>query len=159
MTDLVRRAADVRGFCTFRVQERLYGMDLTQVREISTHVVVTPVPPAPPLVRGLVNLRSRIYLVLDSGPALGLPPTSLTTESRMIVLQPRIAEDLGLLVERGGDIVYVASDRVAAPAVTASTEQAAAPATPIVGVGKLEHELMMIIDPVRLVATLKQELG
>ena len=158
MSNLVPAQAPVRSFCTFRTQDRLYGIDVTQVREVSTHVALTPVPQAPSIVRGLVNLRSRIYLVLDVRPALSLPPLGCTADTRLVVLHPRVAESLGLFVERGGDIVRVSADQIEAITQPAA-DNPATPAVPVVGVCKLDTELMMIIDPAKLVGMLEQETG
>lgn len=150
-----------RDFCSFRVQGRLYGIDVKQVREVSTHVACTPVPQAPGGVRGLTNLRSQIYLVLDVRPALGFPPIDSTSESRLIVLQPGIAKNLGLLVDGGEDIVRVPLEQIeTTPADGRPDSMPAAPlASPVVGVCKLEGGLMMILDPTRLVDALQQALG
>jgi purine-binding chemotaxis protein CheW len=158
MSDLVAGVAGDRSFCTFRVDDRLYGVDVASVREVSTHVALTPVPQAPPIVRGLVNLRSRLYLVLDLRPALGLPPVARTADSRLIVLHPRVAENLGLFVERGGDIVRVAWNQIEELAQPAA-DGPAAPATPVVGVCKLAAELLMIVDPAKLVGAVEREIG
>lgn len=178
MTELAPTSASpsLRSFCTFRAEERLYGLDVTDVREVSTQVAVTPVPLAPSLVRGLANLRSRIYLVLDLRPALGLPPIERTVDSRLIVLHPRITEGLGLFVERGGDIVHVSADQIeemTQPAGSGrgsppppqgrgsdspATESVRPPAAAVVGVCKLEAELMMILDPAKLVEALENEI-
>jgi purine-binding chemotaxis protein CheW len=158
MSDLAPAQSTVRSFCTFRAQTRLYGIDVAQVREVSTHVVMAPVAQAPPLVRGLVNLRSRIYLVLDLRPALGLPPLECTPDSRLIVLHPRVAESLGLFVERGGDIVRVSAGQIEAAAQPAADSPETL-AAPVVGVCKLDTELMMIIDPAKLVGMLEKEIG
>jgi purine-binding chemotaxis protein CheW len=161
MTELAPREKPVRTFCTFRAQGRLYGIDVGQVREVSPHVVVTPVPQAPPIVRGLANLRSRIYLVLDIGPALGLPPSECTSASRLIVLQAGVAENLGVFVDCGGDIARVPLDQIetttgrTTETVESSVEQSA---SPVVGVCKLDAELMMMIDPVRVVAAMEKEM-
>jgi purine-binding chemotaxis protein CheW len=158
VSNLAPAPSPVRSFCTFRTQDRLYGIDVTQVREVSTHVALTPVPQAPSIVRGLVNLRSRIYLVLDVRPALSLPPLGCTADTRLVVLHPRVAESLALFVERGGDIVRVSSDQIEHVALptAASPETLAAP---VVGVCRLEAELMMIIDPFKLVDALENEIG
>ena len=161
MSNLALAQSTVRSFCTFRAQDRLYGIEVAQVREVSTHVATTPVPQAPPLVRGLANLRSRIYLVLDLSPALGLPAPECTTDSRLIVLHPRVAEGLGLFVDCGGDIVRVSLEQmeeIARPAAGNAEALVAQPASPVVGVCKLDTELMMIIDPKRLVGALEQEI-
>ena len=130
-------------------------MDVSFVREVSTQVAVIPVPQAPPIVRGLTNLRSSIFLILDLRAALELPIVESTPDSRLIVLQSHVAENLGLLVERGGEIVRVNPDQIEAAdgesggASEVPTDQRQ---TPVVGVCKLSEELLMIIDPARLVA-------
>jgi chemotaxis signal transduction protein len=172
MTDLLEDDVAVRLFCSFRTQGRLYGIDAAQVREISTQVMCTPVPQAPPGVRGLANLRSRIFLVIDIRPVLGLDPAACTPDSRLIVLKPHLCEDLGILVEEGGDIIRVPAGQIeensqAGPASLQTSALAMrgagipgdsftdGPAMVTVGVCKLENELMTIVDSMKVVETLK----
>jgi purine-binding chemotaxis protein CheW len=157
MTDMVLTAQRDRSFVTFRVQGRRYGLDVEQVREVSTHVTCTPVPQTPLMVRGLTNLRSRIYLVLDARAALHGEPTQCTADSRLVVLHERVGEQLGLLVEQGGDVVYVSADQIEAAAPEGAAE-ASAPAGPVVAVCKLEDELVMVIDAATVVGELETAL-
>ena len=162
MTEPALTQKPVRPFCTFRVQGRLYGIDVGQVREVSTHVAVTPVPQSPPIVRGLANLRSRVYLVLDIGPALGLPQSECTETSRLIVLQARVAENLGLFVDCGGDIALVPLEQIetsAGPTTETAESSIDRPPSPVIGVCKLEAELMMIINPLRIVEALENAIS
>ena len=159
MSDLVASRSQARTFCTFRSQGRLYGIDVKAVREVSAHLVVTPVPQAPSIIRGLANLRSRIILVLDMRAALGQPSTACTLDSRLIVLQPHVVEQVGLLVDQGGEIIRALPDRI-----ENSSRIATDPIDPpayehsdlVVEVCKLENELMMIIDPPRLVTAVER---
>lgn len=152
-----------RMFCTFRIQERLYGIEVAHVREVSTQTAVTPVPQAPPVVRGLTNLRSRIYLVLDLRPTLGFPSEAETAESRLVVLQAHVAEHVGVLVDRGGEIVKVAAEQIEEAVDEVSTVQAiggdAVRRSVVAGVCKLPNELMMIVDPARLIAHTEKAIG
>ncbi len=163
MTELATTSGAIeRTFYTFRADQRLFGIDVAQVREVSTHIAVTPVPQAPPIVRGLTNLRSRIYLVLDPRPALGMPIVDCTPDSRLVVLQAHVAEHLGLLADCGGEIVRVAADQIEETVRAGDDAMEHATGTrhtPVVGVCKLEHELMMIIDPARLVAAAERAIG
>jgi purine-binding chemotaxis protein CheW len=146
-------AAQVRSFCSFRARERLLGLDISCVREVSTTLPVTPVPQAPAAVHGLVNLRSQIYLVVDPRPLLGSPALASTPEARLIILQPGAAENIAILADGGGDIIQAGPAQIesavtsASPALEPGGNQA--PAF-IVGVCKLEGELLMIIDPAKL---------
>jgi purine-binding chemotaxis protein CheW len=150
-----------RAFCTFRADARLYGIDVSCLREISTNTAITPVPRAPPGVRGLANLRSRIVLILDLRALTGLVPAECTPESRLIILKATVAPDVGLLADRGGDILTVPEDRIVfADAPLACTDRPVAdePLPLVRGVCKLETELMMIIDATRLVRIVARSL-
>ncbi len=157
MSELARAESAIRVFCSLRTEGRLYGIDAAHVREISTHTVFTPVPQAPTAVRGLVNLRSRVYLVVDIRPILGLAPAACTQDSRLIVLKPLLAENLGILVEQVGDIVRVHPAQIeeTSPTTDQGTEtgEGRMPAV-IAGVCKLDSELMNIIDLARLVESM-----
>lgn len=153
MNELAPARETDRTFLTYRAQGRLFGLDVAHVREVSTHVTVTPVPQAPALVRGLLNLRSRIYLVLDFNPVLGGAPSVCTSESRLIVLQSLVAENVGLLVEQGGEIVRVPAEQIEDARAAESSEHRAPSA--VVSLCKLDGELMMVVDPHRIVAALE----
>jgi purine-binding chemotaxis protein CheW len=154
MNELVPSDDEIRLFCSFRTEGRLYGIDAMQVREVSAQVTCTPVLQAPPAVRGLANLRSRIYLVVDVRPVLGLAPMECTSDSRLIVLKPHLAENLGILVEHGGDMIRVKAEEIeAAPPPAADTAESSCDRTAAIttGVCKLEGELMNIVDAAKLV--------
>ncbi|MEW6251750.1 MAG: chemotaxis protein CheW [Planctomycetota bacterium] len=154
MPDLALATTPERAFLTFYVQGRRYGIALTKVREVSTHVACTPVPQAPPVVRGLTSLRSRIHLVLDAGVALHGQPTECTAESRLVVLHEGVAAQFALLVERGGDIVHAGGDLIE-PAADARAAEPTPDADPVIALCKLRGELMMVIEPAALVAGLE----
>ena len=144
----------VRSFCTFRAEGRLYGIDVAHLREVSTHVATTPVPQAPPAIRGLANLRSRVYLVIDLRPLLGLSPADCTVDSRLIILKTGLGEDMGILVDSGGDIVRVKESDTEVSAQSASDgadTPADVPPSLAGGVCKLEKELMVVLDPAAIV--------
>jgi purine-binding chemotaxis protein CheW len=149
MSELLPAQAALRSFCTFRLEQRLYGIDVARVREVSPFLPITPVPQAPPAVRGLFNLRSHIYLALDLQPLLGRPPTHCTAESRFIILKPNVAPDAGVLVEQGGDIVHTSAELIE-PAGHAIDPPAEGTPALIAGVCRLPAELMMVVDLSRI---------
>jgi purine-binding chemotaxis protein CheW len=155
---MIEAEGGVRLFCSFHTEGRLYGIDAAQVQEVSARAAFTPVPQAPPAVRGLTNLRSRVYLVVDVRPVLGLAPVPCTADSRLLVLKPALAEDFGILVEHGGDIVRVSVAQIeATPPSADGTADAAGDQPPnvVVGVCKLDGELMNIIDSAKLVEAIE----
>ncbi len=91
-------------YCTFSVDERLFGVPVTEVQEVVREQVMTRVPLSPAAVRGLINLRGQIVTAIDLRQRLGLPagpdhPASLN-------LLVRTAEGpVSLLVDRMEDVV------------------------------------------------------
>ena len=90
-----------RQFVTFRLDDRLLGMDILKVREINRMVDVTPVPHAADYIRGLVNLRGQTVTVFDLGIRLGLGPREIRGTTHNIILK---GGSIGLLVDGIGDV-------------------------------------------------------
>lgn len=138
-----------KAYYTFRAGAGLYGIDVAALREVSAHLAITPVPHAPPAIRGLANLRSRILMVLDLRPLLHLPPADCTEASRLMILKPAVLDDAGVLVDGGGDIIQVRDEQIEWIDDSAHASSAQLSSRLVAGVCKLEKELMMIIDASR----------
>lgn len=98
--------------CTFVVNERLFGVDILHVREVSTENRITPIPHAPDTVRGFVNLRGQVHLVLDLRRIMGYPDAEDITESRLVLFKERVGQSFGMLVDGVGDIRVVEKDKI-----------------------------------------------
>jgi len=106
-------------YSTFRLGDRLFGLDLMVIREINRILDITPVPHAREYIRGFINLRGQIVTILDLAVRLGLPPQDIGEESHNIILktnaelasarlggQHATSTDLvGFLVDAIGDVV------------------------------------------------------
>lgn len=57
----------------FRLGKELYGIDATCVFSVRPAEMITRVPRVPEWVAGVINLRGRIFSVIDLGRFLGLP--------------------------------------------------------------------------------------
>lgn len=152
MTTLAPTGPASMSLCTFRVAERCYGIEVSLLREISTRTDITRIPQAPPVVRGLLNLRSRVILVLDARPLLELSSIGYTVDSRLLVLKPEAIEDAGILVDGGGDIIPVPGDRIEV------LERGASERSLVWAVCKMDRELVSVLDPRRLEEVVRQSL-
>jgi purine-binding chemotaxis protein CheW len=141
-----------RLYCTFRLAGRLFGVDVAAVKEVNTHTALTPVPHAPAAVSGLVNLRGQLHLILDLRRLLGLGPAPVTPDSRLVILKPAVGESFGVLVDAVGEVVRV-------PAGQTESYRADDPARAgglVTGVGKIEGDLVVIVDPYPLLEAVNQ---
>ena len=71
----------------FEVAGALYALDVTQLREVVRWQPVTPLPKAPPLIEGVIDLRDSVVPVIDLGRALGRGPVQAGPQARIVVAE------------------------------------------------------------------------
>src|ERR1051326_8869477 len=98
--------AEARQFCTLYLDDLLFGIEVAKVQEIMRHSETTRVPLAPPVVRGLINLRGQIVTAIDLRRRLGLPERKDAVQLSSIVVH--VGERVfSLLVDAIGDVLEV----------------------------------------------------
>jgi purine-binding chemotaxis protein CheW len=150
-----------RLFCTFRVDGRLFGVDILDVKEVTAETTYTRVAHAPDEVLGLVNIRGHIYLALDLRRLLGIPSTQVTNDSRLLLFKPAVGSAFGVVVDEISDIQTADSNRI--EAFTGVDHEAAAAYVNRVdlidSVCKLAGELLVVLNPRRFLAVVEQNLA
>lgn len=71
----------------FEVSRRTYAVDVTYVREIVRWQPVTPLPKAPVLIEGVIDLRGAVVPVIDLGYALGGERVTVCNLTRIAVVE------------------------------------------------------------------------
>lgn len=149
--DKMTEKAGIGHYCTFRLAGWLFGFNLLAVKEVNTQTTFTPIPHAPPEVCGYVNLRGTVVLVLDLGRLLGMAPVKRTSENRLIIFKAAAGESFGVLVDSIGEIVTLNAGQMedCRPELE---EASGAPRVGelIGGVGKLDGELVILVQAERL---------
>lgn len=134
-------AMEARQVCTFFLDGLLFGVDVTTVQEVMRHLDMTPVPRAPPVVSGLINLRGQIVTALDLRQRLGLPARPAHQQPMNVVIRQQDGA-VSFLVDEIGDVVDVDSASFEAPPDTLDSATKAL----IHGVYKLETQLLLFLD-------------
>lgn len=133
--------------CTFDVDTLFIGIEVSCIQEIMRAQPLTPVPLAPPVIRGLMSLRGQIVPVLDLRERLGLSPAPPGAEQFNVLI--RTADGpVSLLVDRVGDVVEIEPDAFEPAPETLD----AAYRTLIRGAYKLERRLLLALDPTTAVS-------
>jgi purine-binding chemotaxis protein CheW len=128
-------------YVTFRVGDALMAVAIDQVEEINRQIDLTPVPHAPPCVRGVINLRGEVDTVVDPRVVLGLPPAELTPATRTVVVRSK-GERIGLLVDQIADVVNARAEEIDPPPANVGGVAGRF----FQGVYKLKTELLTILD-------------
>ena len=87
----------------------MFALDATQVREILDPIPVTRVPGAQPYVSSVLNVRGKVIPLADLRVRFGMPPASITSDSRFIVLEIDLAGEpttIGIVADK----VYEVTD-------------------------------------------------
>ena len=151
--------AERRQYASCLVGGLLVGIRVEEVQEVTSGAELTPVPLAPPLVSGLLNLRGRIVTAIDLRRSLqeaDRTPGARTPGARPVNLILR-AEDGGvsLLVDQVGDVVEVDDDDFASPPPTLRGRLREL----ITGAYTLDGKLLLVLDTEAVLACSTGELS
>ncbi|MBF0542912.1 MAG: chemotaxis protein CheW [Candidatus Riflebacteria bacterium] len=130
--------------CSFRIADRLFGFDIRLVKEIITEFQITPVFHAPEPVKGFMNLRGQIHLILDLRMVLGFERKLGFQPKFIIIFKPSVSEPFGVLVEKIEDIVEISDEMVERSSFTRSPDDR------ILGVCKLSSGLLILLNPLSI---------
>jgi purine-binding chemotaxis protein CheW len=103
----------------FKLANERYAVETRHVVEVHPLRNLTPLPGAPPFIRGIVNLRGRILPVFDLKKFFDLPEQGVTDLHRIIVVRGNDLE-LGLLADVVAGVRSVAVESLAPPLPTLS---------------------------------------
>lgn len=133
-------------YATFRVGEQYLGIGVLDVQEVLREQRITPVPLAPASVAGLINLRGQIVPELDMRHLLQLPGRQPDTETFSVVVRTDHGA-VSLLVDEIDDVLELdaSSFEQAAQSLDQRTRDL------LLGVHKLQHRLLLILDVRRTV--------
>ena len=62
-----------RQFCTFMIEDCCFGLEVSVVQEVLKYQEIADVPLAQSVIRGLINLRGQIVMVIDLRRSMDLP--------------------------------------------------------------------------------------
>jgi purine-binding chemotaxis protein CheW len=128
-------------FATFFLDQLYFGIEVEKVQEVLRYQEMTRVPLAPPVVRGLINLRGQIVTALDLRRRLGLSERA-EGELPMNVVVRTDDGGVSLLVDEIGDVVEADAENFELPPDTFHHKAREM----IRGVYKLNDRLMHVLD-------------
>jgi len=145
-------------FVTFSMEGSLYGVDILTVKEVSSDYNLTPIYHAPDTVKGYVNLRGEIYLILDLTVALGFE-NSLEKKSKLIIFKNIVDDPFGIIVNTSGDVVSIEEDQFQKfnSSDTKNNLNTLHDKQIINGLFKTENNLIISIDAYKILSILDEE--
>ena len=103
----------------FEVAGGVYAMDVSQVREVARWQPVTPLPKAPELIEGVIDLRGVIVPVVDLGRTLTGRPCEPDAATRITIVEIDSLL-MGLVVDAAIEVIQVAVSSLEDPPALAT---------------------------------------
>ncbi len=138
-------SGETEEFVTFTIAGQLFGIPVLQIQDVLSSYQITPIPLAPPEIKGSLNLRGRVVTAVDVRLRLGLSA------------RPREAESMSIVAENEGELYSLMVDSVGE--VLALSQSAYERNLPTLdakfrafsdGIYRLDKELLVVLDVNRL---------
>lgn len=127
---------------TFSLDNVLYGVSVSQVREVKNFDTVTPVPYAPEYIRGVTNLRGEVIPVIDLRRRFGFAQTSGKNESTNIMIIVQDKHPVGVMVDSVMEVLTLPKSDIDANTDSLIVDKSEA----VLGVAKHDKDLIILLD-------------
>lgn len=134
----------------FELSGEEFGVDIMQVSEVIPVPRITRIPQAPECVKGLINLRGKILVVIDLNKRLELNSKETDSLSRIIIVEVKDTV-IGMLVNSVKEVINLPLSSIQPPPEMIKSKINAEYLT---GVGKVGNRLLILLN---LVSVLGEE--
>jgi purine-binding chemotaxis protein CheW len=130
---------------TFKLDEEVFALDISKVREVLEYTAVTKVPQTPEFMKGVINLRGHVVPVVDLRLKFGMQEAEKTVNTCIIIVEVSVDKDtavLGALADSVQEVLELEPDQIE-PAPKIGTRLKT---DFIRGMGKRDEQFIMILD-------------
>ncbi|CAG1066738.1 Chemotaxis protein CheW [uncultured bacterium] len=132
-------------YLTFKLDEEVFALDISQVREVLDFTAITKVPRTPEFMRGVINLRGSVVPVVDMRLKFGMTRTEQTLSTCIIIVEINVENDrliLGALADSVQEVIELGPGQIEpAPRIGTRLDTAF-----IKGMGKRDEQFIIILD-------------
>lgn len=104
-------------YLTFKLDEEVFALDITKVREVLDYTTSTRVPRTPAFMRGVINLRGNVVPVIDLRLKFGMPRAEDTVNSCIIITEVTVDDGdrtvLGCLADSVQEVLDLETENIA----------------------------------------------
>ena len=100
---------------TFKLEEEIFALDISTVREVLDFTTITKVPRTPEFMRGVINLRGNVVPVVDMRLKFGMTKTENTVNTCIIIVEIHLDGEttvLGALADAVQEVIELGSGQI-----------------------------------------------
>jgi purine-binding chemotaxis protein CheW len=139
-------------YMAFKLGDEEYGLPILSIREIIGMMATTRIPRSAPFVRGVINLRGKVIVVIDLRLEFGMSPSAEGEQTVIIVVQyphhDRVLT-MGLLVDEVLEVLDIPASRIEPPPDYGSMP---VDGSFIVGIGKSDKRVIFLLDEAKVLS-------
>ena len=110
--------AEKKQYLTFALGEELFALESSLVLEVLEVPAITRIPRVPEHLLGVINLRGNAATIVDVRRKFGMPPTTCTRDTCVIVVEREFEGErlpVGLLADAVREVLEIDPDNVLEP--------------------------------------------
>lgn len=132
-------------YLTFKLDDEVFALDISQVREVLDFTSVTKVPQTPDYMLGVINLRGSVAPVVDMRLKFGMAGSEVTVNTCIIIVEIELDGEttvLGALADSVEEVMELDPDQIEPPPRIGMRLKTRF----IKGMGKRDDEFIIILD-------------
>ena len=141
----VAEIIEMTQYLTFKLEEEIFALDISKVREVLDFTAITKVPRTPEFMRGVINLRGNVVPVVDMRLKFGMTKTENTVNTCIIIVEINLDGEmtvLGALADAVQEVIDLGAGQIE-PAPKIGTKLKT---DFIQGMGKRDEGFIIILD-------------
>lgn len=136
---------NMQQYLTFLLGDEIFSLDIAKVHEVLDYTLITRVPRTPEYMQGVINLRGRVVPVVDLRLLFGMPPTSVSVNTCIIIVEAAVNSEpvvLGLLADAVQEVLELDPETIKpAPRIGTKLDNRF-----IRGMGRQGERFLIILD-------------
>ncbi|HOV25949.1 MAG TPA: chemotaxis protein CheW [Pseudobacteroides sp.] len=125
----------------FKVDDEMFGINIEQVKEIITPMEIFKIPNSPSFVQGLINLRGKIYTILNLRKKFNLAAKESDEHTKIVLLNSESLA-VGFIIDVVNEIIRIDDKDIESPPETIK----ALNKKYITGVAKIGEKAVLLLD-------------
>ena len=136
-------------YLTFKLDNEIYAMDITTVREVLDITQITKVPQMPDFMCGVINLRGSVVPVVDLRLKFGLEKAASVREACIVIIEIILDDEetvIGILVDSVQEVISLEPEQIDPPPRIGTRLKTQF----IKGMGKKDKEFIIILETAKV---------
>ncbi len=128
-------------YVIFKLCGEEYGVEISNVQEITEYTQATKVPNVPDFIEGIINLRGNITPIISLKKRFNLEENEMSENNRIIIINLK-DKHIGFIVDDASQVITMDEKQIENPPdiLTGIDRQY------ITGIGKVEEKIIIMLD-------------